>query len=123
MQNENFINGFLKQAGIPLTGAASAARQITKKVKPQGMSLISGSDFVKKINSKLKSPMQTPAQAGSRVTSGVRASSYNSGMPAVKTPINQSGAEGIKKHTMSNYAQSALKSTGSMQGLKSHEVG
>jgi hypothetical protein len=110
MQNENFINGFLKNAGLSLT---------------------SGADFLKKINSKLKSPIQ-PGLTG-KITSGVKPSSYNTASQMVakqtRTPA-QIAAQNIRHATadkaqagISNYAQNALKSTGNAQGLRKELVG
>lgn len=111
MQKESFFNGFLKEAGAG------------------GMTLTSGADFLKKINSKLKSPI-SPNVAG-KVTSGLKASSY-SGLNTLKqtTSPAQVAAQNARHAAadkassgLSSYAQNAVKTTGNAPSLRKELVG
>lgn len=113
MQNENFFNGFLKEAAIA-----------------PGMKLTSGADFLKKINSKLKSPIA--GNAGGKVSVGVKASSYNAGLTNLQQKISPSqvaaqnarhavadkAAAPISKFTANN-----MKSSTNAPGLRKELVG
>lgn len=108
MLNELFFNGFLKEAGIA-----------------PAMKLSTGADFLKKINSKLKTPIVS-GQVG-KVTSGVKPSSYNVLSKQAVSP-SQVAAQNASRATteaapLSGHTQQAIKSTTNAPGLRKEHVG